>query len=142
MIKVKDVMTRNVIYVKKDTPVIEAIQLMAKNDVTGVPVVEDDMTPAGVLSEQDVLRLLHTYRDEKDRTAGDFMSTPAIHFDMEEPLLDACFRLRDKLKKCSIRRVLVTSQGKVVGIISRSDILVCILNLCNEDAVLDCLNLE
>jgi len=142
MIKVKDVMTRNVIYVKKDTPVIEAIRLMVKGDVTGVPVVEDDMTPAGVLSEQDVLRLLHTYRDEKDRTVADFMSQPAIHFDLEEPLLDACFRLREKLRECSIRRVLVTSQGKVVGIISRSDILICILNLCNEDAVLDCLNLE
>jgi CBS domain-containing protein len=138
MIKVKDVMTRNVISVKKDTPVIEAIRLMAKENITGVPVVEDDMTPAGVLSEQDVIRLLHTYRDEKDRTVGDFMSQPAIHFDVDEPLLDACFRLREKLRESSIRRVLVTSQGKVVGIISRSDILICILNLCNEDAVLDC----
>ena len=137
MIKVKDVMTRDVIYVTKDTPVVEAIRLMAKNDITGVPVVEDDMTPAGVLSEQDVLRLLHTYKEEKDRTVAEFMSKPAIHFDAEEPLLDACFRLREKLRKCSIRRVLVTSQGKVIGIISRSDILICILNLCFEDAVLD-----
>jgi CBS domain-containing protein len=141
MIKVKDVMTKNVIYVKKDTLIIEAIRLMAKENITGVPVVEDDMTPAGVLSEQDVIRLLHTYRDEKDRTVGDFMSQPAIHFDVEEPLLDACYRLREKLRESSIRRVLVTSQGKVVGIISRSDILICILNLCNEDAILDCRNL-
>ena len=141
MIKVKDVMTRNVIYVKKDTLIIEAIRLMAKENITGVPVVEDDMTPTGVLSEQDVIRLLHTYRDEKDRTVGDFMSQPAIHFDVEEPLLDACYRLREKLRENSIRRVLVTSQGKVVGIISRSDILICILNLCNEDAVLNCRSL-
>jgi len=49
MLKVKDIMTKNVIYVTKDTPVIEAIRLMAKNDITGVPVVEDDMTPIGIL---------------------------------------------------------------------------------------------
>jgi CBS domain-containing protein len=142
MLKVKDVMTKNVICVQKDTPVVEAIRLMAENNITGVPVVENDMTPIGILSEQDVLRLLHTYRDEKDRTVDKFMSHPAIHFDEEEPLLDACYRLREKLRESSIRRVLVTSQGKVVGIISRSDILICILNLCNEDVILDRLNLE
>ena len=73
MIKVKDVMTKNVIYVTKDTPVIEAITLMAKNDITGVPVVEDDMTPIGILSEQDVLRLAHTHSSEKDKQVDKFM---------------------------------------------------------------------
>ena len=137
MIKVKDVMTKNVICVQKDIPVVEAIRLMAKNDITGIPVVEDDMTPVGILSEQDVLRLLHTYRDEKDRTVNNFMSQPAIHFDEEEPLLDACNRLRENLRESPIRRIPVTSQGKVVGILSRSDIIICILHLCDEDAVLD-----
>jgi len=124
MLKVKDIMTKDVIFVEKDTPVFEAMRLMAKNNITGVPVVEDDMTLVGILSEQDVLRLFHTYRDEKDRTVNNFMSQPAIHFDEEEPLLDVCYRLRDN----PIRRVPVTSQGKVVGIISRSDILKCILH--------------
>jgi CBS domain-containing protein len=90
MLKVKDVMTKNVICVRKDIPVVEAIRLMAKNNITGVPVVEEDMTLIGILSEQDVLRLLHTHRDEKDRTVDSFMSQPAIHFDEEEPLLDVC----------------------------------------------------
>ena len=89
MLKIKDIMTKNVIYVTKDTPVIEAIRLMAKNDITGVPVVEDDMTPIGILSEQDVLRLYYTFEDEKDRTVNDFMTQPAIHFEVDEALL-AC----------------------------------------------------
>ncbi len=131
MPKVKDIMTKDVIFVEKDTPVFEAMRLMAKNNITGVPVVEDDMTLVGILSEQDVLRLFHTYRDEKDRTVNNFMSQPAIHFDEEEPLLDVCYRLRDN----PIRRVPVTSQGKVVGIISRSDILKCILQFWDKDTV-------
>lgn len=132
MLKAKDIMTKKVICIKKDIPVVDAIRLMAKNNITGIPVVEDDMTLLGILSEQDVLRLFHTYEDEKDRTVNDFMTQPAVHFEEEELLLDVCYCLRDN----NIRRVPVTSNGKVVGVISRSDILKCILQLLDEDAVL------
>ncbi len=131
MLEAKDIMTRNVVCIKKNIPVVEAIKIMSKNNITGVPVVEDDMTLVGILSEQDVLRLFHTYKDEKDRTVNDFMTQPAVHFEEEERLLDVCYCLRDN----SIRRVPVTSNGKVVGVISRSDILKCILQLWDENAV-------
>jgi len=127
----KDIMTRQVICIRKDTPILEAIKLMVQNNITGIPVVEDDMTLVGMLSEQDVLRLFHTYEDEKDRTANDFMTQPVIHFEENEPLLDVCYCLRDN----SIRRVPVTSNGKVAGVISRSDILKCILELSERSAL-------
>ena len=131
MLEAKDIMTKKVVCITQDTLVVDAIRLMAKNNITGVPVVEDDMTLLGIISEQDVLRLFHTYDDEKDRTVYDFMTHPAVHFEQDEPLLDVCYCLRDN----SIRRVPVTSNNKVVGVISRSDILKCILKLCDEDAV-------
>ena len=131
MLETKDIMTTKVVCIKQDTPVVDAIRLMVKNNITGVPVVEDDMTLVGILSEQDVLRLFHTYKDEKDRTVYDFMTHPAVYFEQDEPLMDICYCLRDN----SIRRVPVTSNRKVVGVISRSDILKCILELCDEDAV-------
>ena len=131
MLEAKDIMTKQVVCIKKDIPVVDAIRLMAKNNITGIPVVEDDMILVGILSEQDVLRLFHTYEDEKNRTVNDFMTQPAIHFEENEPLLDICYCLRDN----SIRRVPVTSNGKVVGVISRSDILKCILQLQDEDTV-------
>ncbi len=118
MLEAKDIMTRDVICIHKDTPIFQAIDLMSKNNVTGIPVVENDMNLVGILSEQDVLRLFHTYEDEKDRTVNDFMTQPAIHFDEKEYVLDVCYCLRDN----AIRRVPVTSDGKVVGVISRSDI--------------------
>jgi CBS domain-containing protein len=104
-------------------------------------VAEDDMTLVGIISEQDVLRLFHTYEDEKDRTVNDFMTQPAIHFEEEESLLDICYCLRDN----AIRRVPVTSKGKVTGIISRSDILKCILRFCDDnktEAVAAATNME
>ena len=131
MREAKDIMTRQVICIRKDTPILEAIKLMVQNNITGIPVVEDDMTLVGMLSEQDVLRLFHTYEDEKDRTVNDFMTQPVVHFEEDEPLLDVCYCLRDN----SMRRVPVTSNGKVTGLISRSDILKCILELSERGAV-------
>lgn len=129
MLEAKEIMTKKVICIKKDMPVVDAMRLMAENNITGIPVVEDDKTLVGILSEQDVLRLFHTYEDEKDRTVYDFMTQPAVHFEQEEPLIDVCYCLRDN----SIRRVPITSNGKVVGVISRSDILKCILQLWEGD---------
>ena len=119
MLEAKDIMTKQVVCIRKDTPIFEAIRMMANNNITGIPVVEDDQTLVGMLSEQDVLRLFHTYDDEKDRIVNDFMTQPAIHFEENEPLLDVCYCLRDN----SIRRVPITLNGKVLGVISRSDIL-------------------
>ena len=123
MLEAKDIMTKQVICIKKDTPIFHAIKLMTDNNITGIPVVEDNLTLVGMLSEQDVLRLFHTYDDEKDRTVNDFMTQPAIHFEEHELLMDVCYCLRDN----AIRRVPVTSNGKVSGVISRSDILKCII---------------
>ena len=131
MLEVKDIMTKNVVCIRKNIPVVDAIRFMSKKNITGIPVVEDDMTLIGIISEQDVLRLFHTYDDEKDRTVNDFMTQPAIHFEEDESLLDVCYCLRDN----SIRRVPVTSNGKVVGVISRSDILKCIIDLLDKDTV-------
>jgi CBS domain-containing protein len=119
MLQAKDIMTKQVVCIRKDTPIFEAIRMMANNNITGIPVIDDDSTLVGMLSEQDVLRLLHTYDEEKDRTVNDFMTQPAIHFEENEPLLDVCYCLRDN----SIRRVPITLNGKVTGVISRSDIL-------------------
>jgi len=64
MLETRNVMTKKVICIEKDTPIIEAIRLMASKNVTGIPVVEDDMTLIGILSEQDVLRLFHTFDED------------------------------------------------------------------------------
>lgn len=128
MFKAKDIMTKGAVCIHKDTPILEAIHILVKNGITGVPVVKEDMSLIGILSEKDVLRLLHTHKEERNRTAGEFMTQPPIYFEENENLLDICYRLRDS----SIRRVPVTSDGKVTGIISRVDILRCIIQLSQE----------
>jgi CBS domain-containing protein len=119
MLKAKDIMTKQVISVRKDTPVLEAVELLWKNDITGIPVVEDDGTLVGIVSEKDVLRLFYADEDLKNKTVSSFMTQPAVHFDEDEALSAVC----ECLMNYFLRRVPVTSKGKVVGIISRADII-------------------
>ncbi len=128
MFKAKDIMTKEVISVKKDTPIYEAVELLAKNEITGIPVVEDDMTLVGILTEKDVLRLFYADEDEKNKTVNYFMTQPAVHFDEDESLPDVCNCLMDN----PFRRVPVTSSDKLVGIISRPDFIKYILQLRRE----------
>ena len=130
MLKAKDIMTEEVISVKKDTLIFEAVELLAKNSITGIPVVEDDMTLVGILTEKDVLGLFYALKDAENKTVNDFMTQPAVHFNENESLLDIC----DCLINNPFRRVPVTSKNKVIGIISRQDFVEYILQLRCEGA--------
>src|SRR4030042_6060181 len=90
-----------------------------KNNITGMPVVEEDMILFGVITEKEVLRLFYASGNTSNRTVGDFMTTPAVHFDENQDLQDVCNCLMDNF----FRRVPVTSNGKVIGIVSRRDVL-------------------
>ncbi|MEJ2648153.1 MAG: CBS domain-containing protein [Sedimentisphaerales bacterium] len=131
MLLAREIMTSQVICIHKDTPVFDAVDLMVTNSITGIPVIEDDSALVGILSEQDVLRLFETYEDEKSKTVTDFMTQPAIHFEENERVEDICSCMMQN----SIRRVPITSNGRVVGVISRSDILKQILNLGHKNLV-------
>jgi len=121
----KDIMTNDVINVTAETPIFEALELMAKHSITGLPVVKEDMVLIGILSEKDVMCLLHTEEDDYDKTVSDFMTQPAVCFDADESLMDIC----DFFKKNIFRRVPITSEGKLVGIISIRDVIELILRL-------------
>ena len=130
MLKVKDVMTKDVISVKKDTPIYEAMEIMRKKDITGMPVIEDDMTLVGVITEKDVLRLFYADGDEKNQTVAFFMTRPAVSYRENENLRSVC----DFMMINYFRRVPITSkEGKVVGILSRPDIIAHILQLRRDE---------
>ncbi len=125
----KDIMTReNIISVKKDTAVFEAVELITKHDISGLPVVDDDMTVIGIVSEKDLLKLFPEKGDAENKTVGDFMTQPAVHFDEDENLV----YIYDFLQKNIFRRVPITSKEKLVGIISVRDALKYILQLRGE----------
>jgi len=123
MLRAKDIMKKEVISVRKETPIFEAAELLARNGISGLPVVEDDMTVAGILSEKDVILLFYEGQKAEHKTVRDFMTSPAVTFEEHESVLCIC----DFLVKNIFRRVPVTSKGKLVGIISIQDVIESIL---------------
>ena len=117
MLKAKDMMTKNVVSVKTDTPILEVLELIAEHNISGLPVVQDDMTLVGIVSETDLLSLFNSKENHSNKTVEDFMTQPPLFFDENESLADIC----DFLKKNVFRRVPITSEEKLVGIISIRD---------------------
>lgn len=131
MIRAKDIMSTNVISVKKDDPIFEAVKLLVENNISGLPVVDDDMTLTGILSEKDVVDLFYEHEEAEDKTVGDYMTHPAVCFDSNNAVLNVC----NFLVKNIFRRVPVTTDGKLVGIISIQDILNSVLKSRQEQTV-------
>ena len=122
MLTAGDFMTKNVVSVKKDTPIYEALELLRKNDITGMPVIDDENSLVGIITEKDVLELFYADGDDQNenKTVEFFMTQPAVSFGMSESLESVC----DFLMVKHFRRVpVVSTKGKLVGIISRPDII-------------------
>ena len=131
MLNVENIMTKEVITVKQETPIYEAMEVMRKNDITGMPVIDDDMTLVGVITEKDVLRLFCSDEDDKNKTVDFFMTRPAVSYRENESLQSVC----DFMMVNYFRRVPVVSRkGKLVGIISRPDIIDYIIEQRQQDA--------
>ena len=122
MFETKAIMTTDLIAVKKHIPIRQAIEILVENDITGLPVVDDDMTLLGIVSEKDVLHLLSDLGDDSG-SVEDFMTTDIVSFDENEDMIAIC----ECLVNSHFRRVPIVADGKLVGIVSRRDIVKYIL---------------
>jgi len=126
MVKARDFMTTDVIWVKKEISIYEAGNLLLENEITGMPVVEEDMTLVGVVTEKDILDLFHSDDSEKNKTVEDFMTRPAVSYKENDSFETICnFMLVNYFRRIPV----ISKKGKLVGIISRPDVLRLILNL-------------
>ena len=57
MFKAKDIMTESVIAVQPEMPIYDAVRILADRNLTGLPVVNENLELVGVLSEKDVLKM-------------------------------------------------------------------------------------
>jgi CBS domain-containing protein len=131
---VKDVMTTEVVAVRRDATFKEMVSALRRHRVSAFPVVDDAGRVIGVVSEADLLakealtdpgvvaEVLHPrdVRRAEGLTAGDLMSREAVTVSPGDPVEQAA-RLMHFLK---IKRLpVVNSGGELVGIVSRSDLL-------------------
>jgi CBS domain-containing protein len=138
VMKVREVMTTEVVTVKADTSLKEAAALLAGARISGLPVVDEDGQVIGILSEADILVKagggepregllgwifepdLDLERKLRARTVGDAMTTPAITIRPERPLHEAAARM---VREGVNRLPVVEADGKLVGIATRADLV-------------------
>ena len=128
MISLEKIMSRAVVTVRRTTDIYDAIRMMADGNITGLPVVDEDEKLVGIVTEKDVMRRLLNTRSTEGKVQ-DYMTTDVISFNENDNLLDVI----NTLVENKFRRVPIESGGKLVGIISRRDIISYIFSLELKD---------
>ena len=116
--KAESIMTKNVITAKKDMVLTEVIALLLEWQISAMPVVDDEGKMVGIISEIDLVNLTFD-GNAADTTVEEVMVTDIVSFSPNTELAD----LVQTFSKKHLRRVPIVSEGTVVGIISRRDIL-------------------
>jgi CBS domain-containing protein len=138
-----DLMTRDVAVVHPETRLLEAVKLMARRRISGMPVLDDAGTIVGMISEGDLVRWHEGYTDRQARwldmladgfelapaflegireqryTVKSVMSPGAMTVTEETPAREIAHLMHAK----NIKRVPVVRDGKLVGIVARSDLV-------------------
>src|SRR5215475_9506304 len=141
MMRAADVMGRNVITVHPDTEIADAIKLLVEHDISALPVVDEHSKLVGIMSEADLMRRTEI-GTEKQRPhwieslmgaatlAGEFTKSHALKVGeiMTEEVVsvseDASLaEIATLFERHRIKRVPVTRDGAVVGIVSRSNLI-------------------
>jgi len=110
--KVKDVMTTKVITVSEEQTKQQAARLLSQHRISGLPVVRDENLLVGVVTEYDVIA-------KEGKTVGDIMTRGVISVAADTELEEANHMLVHE----RIKRLPVLDQGRVIGIVSRADVV-------------------
>ena len=130
---VKDIMTTNLILFTIDQSIHEVMNFFIKNKISGGPVVDDLGKLIGVISEADCMKEISDSRYFNmpilDKTVGHFMTKKVETLPASMTLFDAASKFHDT----SRRRFTVLENGKVVGQISRKDIVIAAMNIKSQN---------
>lgn len=149
--EVSEVMTKDVITCKPSDPVQDIVKLMSSKDISGIPVVEGEKV-VGMVTEADIMRLLvvpepsrtlwlpsplevlleipvkellqlrrmqQSVQDVGEKKAGDIMSRDVLSIGPDADIEDAAAAM----VRYKVNRLVVLKGGKLVGIVTRDDII-------------------
>ena len=118
---VKDYMSKTLVTFKPETPVLEAAHILVEKRIAGAPVVDDSGNLVGMLSEFDIMKVaLHAaYHETFGGPVKDYMTKGVTTVNAQMSIVDLAELFAEK----GYRRFPVTDKNRLVGQISRRDVL-------------------
>ena len=114
----RDIMTTDVVAVAPDMRLTDAVKLMLHRRISGLPVVDEDGALLGIITEHDLVNYLVSGNAPRT-TVAEVMVREVETYSPDIPVVE----IVNDFAARRIRRVPVIVEGKVVGIISRRDII-------------------
>jgi CBS domain-containing protein len=111
-VKAEDVMTTRVVTITEDQSKQQAARLLSQHRISGLPVVNANQVVVGVVTEYDVI-------GKEGKTVGEIMTRGVISVTPDTELEEVSHLLVHE----RIKRLPVLDQGKLVGIVSRADLV-------------------
>jgi CBS domain-containing protein len=127
---VRDFMTRDLVTFTPDMDVLEASRILAQRRISGAPVVDRLGNLVGILSEKDCLEVVlsATYYEEWGGRVAEYMHTDVKTVDADEGIAAVARRFLEE----GYRRFPVLDENRLVGQISRRDVLCALERLRHE----------
>jgi signal transduction histidine kinase len=113
------VMVKDVVTVKKESLVKDALSKMMEHSISCL-VVEEDNYPVGILTGRDIVRLLDNQIEIKNLRIESVMSCPVLTISSDKPLYEASGIMNNRKVR---RLVVVHESGRISGLITQSDII-------------------
>lgn len=119
--RVREFMTRDIVSITPETEIMRAVHLLVSEDISGLPVVNEQNMLVGILTERDCIEvsLQAGYFDEMGGPVQEYMTTSVETVEPDSSLMDVA----ELFARSSFRRCPVIEEGKLVGLICRRDIL-------------------
>lgn len=118
MLSARDIMTENVVTICPAASIREATELMLRERISGLPVVDGEGRLAGIISEFALLAIAYDRKVMSDSIAT-HMTTDVLSVNVDDPIR----KVADQFIVHRVRRMPVLEQGRLVGVISRCDVL-------------------
>lgn len=118
MFQVKNIMMTHVVSVSVDDTIDQAIYLMVKHRISGLPVLDEHGALQGIVSEFDLLELICEGHTEQGKISQ-YMSADIVSVNED----DNWVHVVDVLRSHRVRRLPVLRDGRLVGIVTRHDLL-------------------
>jgi acetoin utilization protein AcuB len=125
-------MTKDLITIRWNRSMGEAAELMEKNRIRHLPVVDESGVVVGILSDRDVARSMDPARPEclEEKSVSDGMTWPALTVDEELPIYQVAEGMVDE----KVSAFLVTRGKQIVGIVTSEDLIKLLAKLTKPDS--------